>query len=118
MASNTSSKTKPALTKCKTYEDWLKLIKLWRSFTDISANRQGSALLLSLEDEALDAVLEMYDAEIVKDDGVYAIINGLNKLFKKDSTITKHQTLEAFETFRSSNMSIQAFLNEFNKDCT
>ena len=115
MASNTSSKTKPALTKCKTYEDWLKLIKLWRSFTDISANRQGSALLLSLEDEALDAVLEMYDAEIVKDDGVYAIINGLNKLFKKDSTITKHQTLEAFETFRSSNMSIQAFLNEFNK---
>ena len=71
--------------------------------------------MLSLEDEALDAVLEIDDAEIVKDDGVYAIINGLNKLFKKDSTITKHQTLEAFETFRSSNMSIQAILNEFDK---
>ena len=67
------------------------------------------------EDEALDAVLEIYDAEIVKDNGVYAIINGRNKLFKKDSSITKYQTLEAFETFRSSNMSIQAFLNEFNK---
>ena len=53
------------------------------------------------EDEALDAVLEIYDAEIVKDNGVYAIINGRNKLFKKDSSITKYQTLEAFETFRS-----------------
>ena len=114
MASNSSSKTKPALTKCKTYEDWLKLIKLWRSFTDISANRQGSALVLS-EDETLDAVLEIYDAEIVKDNDIYAIINGLNKSFKKNSTITKCQTLEALETFRSSNMSIQVFLNEFNK---
>ena len=91
MASNSSSKTKPALTKCKIYEDWFKLIKLWRSFTDISANQQGSALVLS-EDEALDAVPEIYDAEIVKDDDVYDIINGLNKLFKKDSTITKYQT--------------------------
>ena len=114
MASNSSFKTKPALTKCKTYEHWLKLIKLWRSFTDISANQPGSALVL-YEDEALDAVLEIYDAEIVEDNGVYAIIIGLNKLFKKDSTITKYQTVEAFETFRSSNMSIQAILSEFNK---
>ena len=43
------------------------------------------------EDEALDAVPEIYDAEIVKDDDVYDIINGLNKLLKKDSTITKYQ---------------------------
>ena len=111
MASN-SSKTQPVLSKCKTYEDWLKLIKVCRCFTDIPENQQGSPQVLSLEDEALDAVLEINDA---KDDGVYAIINWLNKLFKKDSTITKYQTLEAFETFWSSNMSIQAFLNEFDK---
>ena len=36
--------------------------------------------MLSLEDEALDAVLEIDDAEIAKDDGVYAIINWLKKL--------------------------------------
>ena len=71
MASN-SSKTQPALSKCNTYEDWLKLIKVCRCFTDIPANRQGSAQVLSLEDEALDAVLEIDDA---KDDRVYAIIN-------------------------------------------
>ena len=45
-------------------------------------------LVLSFEDEALDAVLEINDVEIAKDDDLDAIINRLNKLFKKDSTIT------------------------------
>ena len=63
--------------------------------------------MLPLEDEASDAVLEIDDAEIAKDDGVDAIIKRLNRLFKKDFTITKYQTVEAFETFRRpSNMSI------------
>ena len=80
---------------------------MWRRVTDLPAHRQGSALVLPLEDEASDAVLEIDDAEIPKDDGVDAIINRLNRLFKKDSTITKYQTVEAFETFRRpSNMSI------------
>ena len=114
MASN-SSKTSPSLSKCKTYEDWLKLIKVWRRFTDLPKERQGSALVLSLEDEALDAVLEIDDEEIAKEDGVDAIIERLNRLFKKDSTITKYQALEAFETFRRpSNMSIQSFY-QFNQ---
>ena len=82
-------------------------IKVWRRVTDLPAHRQGSALVLPLEDEASNAVLEIDDAEIPKDDGVDAIINRLNRLFKKDSTITKYQTVEAFETFRRpSNMSI------------
>ena len=44
--------------------------------------------MLSLKDVALDAVLEINDAEIAKDDDLDAIISRLNKLFQKDSTIT------------------------------
>ena len=111
MASN-SSKTPPSLSKCKTYEDLLKLTNIWRRFTDLPKNRQGSALVLSLENEALDVVLEIDEAMGKVD----ATINRRNKLLKKDSTITKYQTLKAFETFkRPSNKSIQAFLNEFDK---
>ena len=55
MTSN-SSKTPSSLSKCKTYEDWLKLVKIWRKFSDLPANDQGSALVLTLEDET-DAVL-------------------------------------------------------------
>ena len=110
------SKTSPSLSKCKTYEDCLKPIKIWRKFSDLPANRQGSALVLSLEDEALDAVLEIDESDISKENGVDFIIHCLNRMFKKYSTVTKYQALEVFRSFkRPSNMSIQAYLNEFGK---
>ena len=48
MVSN-SSKTLPSLSKCKTYANWLKLIKILLKFSDLPANWQGPALVLSLE---------------------------------------------------------------------
>ena len=72
--------------------------------------------MLPLEDKALDAVLEIDDEDITKENDMDAITERLNRLFKKDSAVTKYQALEAFETFRRpASMSIQAFLNEF--DC-
>ena len=112
MASN-SSKTPPSLSKCRTYEDWLKLIKVWRCITNLPANRQGSALVLSLEDQSLDAVLEIDNEDIAKETDVDAKIESLNRLSKKDSKITKHQALEAFR--RPASMSIQAFLKAFDE---
>ena len=110
------TKTPPSLSKCKTYKDWLKLIKILRKFSDSPANRQGPALVLSLEGEALDAVFEIDESDISKENGVDFIIERLSRLFKKDSTATKYQALEAFMKFkRPSNISIQAYLNEFDK---
>ena len=85
MASN-SPKTPPPLSK--------------RPFTNLPASTQRSALVLSLEDEALDAVLEIDNEDIAKENGVDAITERLNRLFKKDPTITKYQALEPFEAFR------------------
>ena len=71
--------------------------------------------MLSLEDEALDVVLEIDESDISKENGVDFIIQRLNRLLKKDSTVIKYQTLEAFMTFkRPSNVSIQAYINEFD----
>ena len=49
--------------------------------------------MLSLEDEALDAVLEIDESDISKENGVDFIMEPLNRLFKKDSTLTKYQAL-------------------------
>ena len=57
--------------------------------------------MLSLEDEALDAVLEIDESDISKENGVDFIIERLNRLFKKDSTVIKYQTLEAFMRFKT-----------------
>ena len=72
--------------------------------------------MLSLENKALDVVLKIDDEYVAKENGVDAIIECLNRLFKKDSAITKYQALEAFETFIiPASISLQAFLNEFDK---
>ena len=63
-------------------KDWLKLNKAWGRFADLTANRQGSALVLSLGDEALDDVQEIDDEDIVKESGVDVITERLNRLFK------------------------------------
>ena len=72
--------TPPSLSNCESYEEWLKLIKVWRRFTDLPAKRQGSALVLSLEDKALDAILEIDDEDIAKENGLNAIIECLKRL--------------------------------------
>ena len=51
----------------QTSEDWLKFINVWRRFTVLRANRQGSPLVLSLEDETLDAEQEIDDENIAKE---------------------------------------------------
>ena len=80
MASN-SSKTSPSLSKCKTYDDWLKLIKILHRFTDLPDKQHGSAIVLSLEDKALD---------------VDTIINRLNKLFKNHTHVRRWGTPQNF----------------------
>ena len=46
--------------------------------------------MLSLEDKALDAVLEIDDEDIAKENDKDAIIERLNRLFKKDYMINKY----------------------------
>ena len=95
-----SNKGPPLLSKCKSYEDWLKLMKIWRMYTDLPKPRQGPALILSLEGEAQDAALEIDEKEIAKDNGIDTIIKKLDHLYLKNSTVTKYKALGAFETFR------------------
>ena len=56
--------------------------------------------MLSIDDEALDTALKTNNEDTAKENGVDAIIEGLNRLFKRDSKFTKYQALEAFEIFR------------------
>ena len=46
--SSSNSKTPPALSQSKTYEDWLKLFKIWHMYTELPKKCQGPALVLYL----------------------------------------------------------------------
>ena len=115
MASN-NNKNPPSLSKSKSYADWLKLLDIWRKFTSLEPEKQGPAIVLSLEGEAQDAILELSTNDITDKDGVDKIIERLNRLYKKDELTEKYNALESFETYkRKSNTSIRDFLTEFEK---
>lgn len=115
MASN-NFKAPPALSKSSTYETWLKEIKIWQKFTDLTVGKQGPAIFLTLEGKAREAVLELEVNDISGDEGVKNIISKLNTLYLKDKTQSAYEAYDIFEKFRRpSDMSITEYINEFER---
>ena len=110
------NKSPPPLKNCKSYEDWQKLLDIWCMFTNLEPEKQGPAIVLTLEGEAQDAVLELSTAEITQKDGVKKIIAQLDKIYKKDELSQKYSALEAFENYkRTTNVTMRECLTEFEK---
>ena len=52
-------KSPPALNENSVYEQWKKEIAIRQAFTDLSAEKQDSAIFLTLSGKAREAVLEL-----------------------------------------------------------
>ena len=71
---------------------------------------------MSLRGPAQEAVLEIPAEEINADNGIDKVIEKLDKLYTKDETLEKFETLEAFDSFlRKPETSIQEHILEFSK---
>ena len=115
MASN-NYKAPPALSKCTTYDTWLKEIKIWQKFTDLPTSKQGPAIFLTLEGRAREAVLELEVDNIGSDGGVANIIEKLNTLYLRDKAQSAYEAYDTFEKFRRpAYMSISEYINEFER---
>ena len=76
------------------------MVRVWTKFTDLPPEKQGAAMFLSLNGQALDAALELEEEVISGKDGVKSIMARLDKHYKKDDTLSKFYVLESFETFK------------------
>ena len=109
-------KAPPSLTKCSSYEAWLKEIKIWQAFTDLADVKQGPAIFLTLEGQAREAALELDVARISEKTGVQNIIEKLDSLFLKDKTQSAFEAYDTFEKFRrNEETSISDYINEFER---
>ena len=109
-------KAPPLLSTSKSYDDWVKLIKIWKDFTSLDKSKQALAIVLSLEDKAQQAALEIDQADLIKDDGVDSLITRLDKIYKKDELSQKFSCLEDFESYkRPESLSIRDYVVEFEK---
>jgi len=110
------NKSPPLLQKAKSYDDWVKKLKIWVRITCLSPESQGGAVLMSLDGEAEDAVLELSEEELTSPDSITHILNKLDSIFKKNSTLEKFEALDNFESYcRPHHVSINDFIVEFDK---
>ena len=64
------NKSPASLSNSKSYSDGLKLIEIWRKFTSLEPEKQGLAIVLSLEGEAQYAIVKLNTNDITDKDGV------------------------------------------------
>ena len=96
----------------------MKLIKIWRNFSDLPQAKQGPAIAQSLENEALDTGLELSEEVISRENGVDAIINRPDRIYKTDET-ENYLALENFKTSKGpENMKISDYLKSLNNYTT
>ena len=95
-----SDKTTPDFDRSRDdYEKWKRKFGVWQTITEQPKGKQGGLLILKLDDTTQDEVLEQItDDEIKGDDGVKKITDILDKMFKKDASVTAFENYEHFET--------------------
>ena len=109
-------KASPSLFKSSCYDSWLKDIKIWQSFTDLAAAKQGPALFLTLKGKAREAALKLEVLDISDENRVDKIIEILNTLDLKNKAQTAFEAYDNFERFqRPSDMIISHHINEFER---
>ena len=91
------TKAPPSLKDSKNYKDWVKLVKIWSSVTALGIEKQGPAVLLSLEGKSQDAALEISEEILGLDTGLEAIITRLDEIYLKYELSEKYNAIEKFE---------------------
>ena len=116
MATKKYNSPPPGLDNAKHYDDWVKLVNIWKDVSDLPDNKKGPALLLTLQKEAQEAALQVATEELNGANGVKAIIDELDKIYKKNETLQKHEILDSFESYkRDTNTSMHQYIFEFEK---
>ena len=116
MATKKYNSPPPGLDNAKHYDDWVKLVNIWKDVNDLPDNKKGPALLLTLQKEAQEAALQVATEELNGANGVKAIIDELDKIYKKNETLQKYEILDSFESYkRDTNTSMHQYIFEFEK---
>ena len=88
MATHNFNKAPPLLSSCKTYDDWCKVVRVQTKFTDLPPEKQGAAMFLWLNGEALGASLELEEEVISGKNRVKSKMALLDKLYQNNDTLS------------------------------
>ena len=95
----------PSLEKAKTYEGFKQQVLAWNEITDLSNNKQGIAVALSLpvddEHQIKDKLFDRIPLDEIKTDfGLNILIAFLDKHLAKDDLADSVEKIDDFDDFR------------------
>ena len=110
------NKSPPNISDSANYEDYKKMLQVWSKFTNLSKEKKGMAVFLTLKGADQEAVLELDTEDIASENGFENVIARLDRLYLKDETLQKYKAFEDFEQMkRSSDTPINDFILKFEK---
>ena len=95
----TNYKAPPLLKEDSSYKLWKKEIKLWKTFTDLDAKKQGPAIWLLYTGKAREAASELSVENLDSDTGVVQLLAKLDELYLKDKDQLAYAAYDSFENF-------------------
>ena len=110
----------PKFLKSKNYERYRQELTAWREITDLSKDKQGIAIALSLPEEDESQIREkVFDQipvdDLKSDDGLTVLLNFLDKHLAKDDLTDSLEKFEDFDDFyRNDGQSIHEYVAEFD----
>ena len=106
----------PKFTDESSYDVWSRQITWWQVQTDYEKEKQGLAIASSLSGKALEAVMQLSDAEINCNDGCKNVMAKLDEIYQKNTLTKKIEEIENFETLRrKDDSSIKVFIIDFER---
>ena len=118
MATGFSDKVPPPFNgNTDDFAKWKRKYELWKQITEVAPTKQGSLLVLRLDEDTQDTILELLtSADLAKEDGADQVVKKLEDMHKKDASIAAFELYEQFEAYRRpTGMSINNYCSEFQK---
>lgn len=99
------------------YTKWKTKFQLWREIADVAKTKQAVLMALKLDDVTQEAILDlMTHLQLKEEAGADTLLGHLDKMFKKDESITSYELYEKFESYqRPAELSIKEYCAEFHK---
>ena len=102
----------PPFSEDADFEHWLYELELWRLVTDLSKEKQGPVLFLSLNGKVRQACASLSKEELNKEDGLDKFVEKSRELYCVSQDQAMYSAYEKFETFqRPETMTITKYIN-------
>ena len=94
----------------KSFDVWKSELDLWKMVTDLTEQKQGPAIVLTLTGRKREVAMELSAEELSAEDGLNKVLNVLSKAFAEEKCYALYEVYETFESIQRGDKDMTSFL--------